>query len=467
MRKLLSIPADDGTGAEVLESGIAPSLAPNQQKLWLDGSNVLPVDLSVQKAKGVQLIATLGETITGMAQSFVEGDRRVYLGTDTHIFRYADETTANLMGTFTGGHWSMIPWGTWLLATNDIDPVQVCKDTNVMAALANVPVTHARVIRKLAQRPIIFYGQEAAWPRATDIEAWATPDPTGNAGSYFIRDLDSDVTAVEEFGEQLAFYTRNRMGFVSFIGGNAVYGFKRRLEGIGAIGLNAVIPVGALHYGMGVNGMWMTDGSSYRYTDNPFVNRMFDTHIDKSLGDDVVGVHIKDRSTVAWFFVGPDAQRHGFGFNYAANGGRGAWTHLHFPVTAAAPQEVYDCPLAAVGMSWGLLDSTNDLAGTTMPSSLTTGAFDAGQPNRYKWWDMVELELEASGLVEIRFGLHKRPTFGEDINDEHTAWVTAGKYNEIKREAVYLTAELRSTAANVSWRLGGLAVHGEMAGWVL
>jgi hypothetical protein len=463
VKELIAIPGRDPAAAGLIEFGIFPSLPAKQQRLWDNASNVRFGDRGAEKAKGISALASVAGNVSGMAQAFVEGKQRVYLGTATTFYRYQDGDTITLGDTFTSGRWSIIPWGEWVLAVNGVDPVQVDKDTGTMVPLAGVPVTTARIIRKLAQRPIIFNGQDAYWPRATDIEYWTTPDPTGRAGSMFIRDLDSDVVAVEPLGEFLAYYTKNKMGLISFIGGQDVYGFKNRLEGIGAIGLNAVIPVGQKHWGLSANGIWLTDGSGFQYMDAPALNRFLDDHMDKTRGDDVYGVHIKDRTSVEWHFPGPDNHMHCVGVNYSNN----AWYHLHMELTAAISQEVFDFPLAArEGGEWGLYDNTNDIGTATMTSSLTTGGFDAGEANRYKWWDKVQVNIEKAGAVEVRFGLHSTPTMGETASDEWLDWRPLELDNWIQRESVYLTMHIRSTALNVSWRIGGLSVWGEMAGYV-
>lgn len=469
MRELFSLPGQDPANAAILESGIFPSLPKNQQKLWLDGENVVFQDRGAEKARGISGLGSAGTSISGLAQAYVDGKLRAYFATASTFHKYEDGDTTELASDLNGGVWSIIPWGNWVLATNGVDKVKVSKDTNTLVDLAGVPVDKARIIRKLAQRPIIFAGQTAYWPRATDIEYWTVPDPTGNAGSYFIRDLDSDVIAVEPLADRLAYYTENKMGLVTFLGGNAVFGFLNKLEGIGAIGLNAVVPVGAKHYGLARDGVWVNDGSSMAYLDAPAANRYIDENLDKTRGDDVVGVHVKDKTRVDWFFRDNLGAIRGIGYNYV----RGGWYKLTMPVTAAVPQEVFDNPLAAAGTEWGLYDETNDIGAVTMPSLLTSGGFDAGAPDHFKWWDAVELRLE--GQCEVRFGLHYTekmgdtnalPFSGGEWTDEWLPWTAADRINYIMRESPYLSMQLRTTGSNATWRLGGLTVRGEMAGWV-
>lgn len=461
MQKLLEV--KDG---QAIASGMKKSTPAVQPRLWADGSNILFANNGVEKMKGIANLGSVDHTVVTMSQAFVDEQQRAYLGTHDRLYVYANGVSTIVGTGFTGTRWSFVTWGAWLLATNDMDPVQVWKDAGSANALGNVPVGHARIIRKLAERPIIFYAQSAAWPAATDIENWTPGDPTTNAGDFFIRDLDSDIVAVEPLGEQLAFYTKNIMGFVSFIGGTSVYGFKPALEGIGAIGMNAVVAVGARHFGMGVNGFWFTDGSSYTYLDAPDVNRDFQARIDVSRGDEVVAVHVQQRTTVEWFFRTLSDTIAGYGYNYT----NGAWSPLDIPVTAAISQDVFDKPLAATGMAWGLFDSTDDLSGSILTSSVTSGAFDAGQPANFKWWDMVEINVEMAGSVEVRFGLSYTEKFGDTGaidgwgGDEWLAWNALARRNYIQREAPYITMQIRTTGLASSWRIGGLSVYGSIAG---
>ena len=450
-----------------MESGIFPSLAPNQLALWREAENILFVDGGAEKSTGVQELHSVGGTIVALAQAYVEGDQRAYFGKADTLYKWEESTGELILRTgFAGERWSLVPWGTWLLAVNGVDKPQIWKNGAALSMVdwPNVPVAAqaAKIVRKLANRPILFAGQEMFWPRATDIEYWTVPDPTGNAGSLPFRDLDSDVMAVEPFGEQLALYTENKMGFVSFIGGTSVYGFKVRLEGIGALSINAVIPVGAFHYGMSRDGIWRTDGSSFSYIDQPAVNRYLDGLIDPDEVESVVGVHAKDKSMVQWFFTDLNGTRRGLGFNYKA----GSWHALKMPVTAAAPQEAFYKPLVALGPNFGLYDTGTDLGPAVMSSRLLSSPFNADTAERYKWWDMVEVNVRKVGNVEVRFGLHKHEVFGDDPNDEWTAWMPLEKINWVQREAVYLTMEIRSLSSSTAYRIGGLSVHGEPAGWV-
>ncbi|WCD44094.1 hypothetical protein Kuura_016 [Caulobacter phage Kuura] len=458
MKKLLEL--KDGA---VVASGVKRDLPPNQTAIWRDGENVLFYDSAIEKAEGLDALAALAEPATGIGQGYAGEQARAFIGTQSRFYRYSPVAgLVQLRDGLAGPRWSIIPWGEWVIATNNNDPVQVSKNTLSMAALTGVPVAKAKVIRKLGQRPIIFYGQNAAWPSATNIEDWTVGNPTTNAGNFFIRDLDSDVEAVEPLGEGLAYYTQNKMGLVSFIGGNAVFGFKNRLQGIGAISINAVVVVGQKHYGMGQKGVWVTDGSSHRYIDNPDVNRFIDSQRDPDQIDSITSIHVIDKTMVQWFFDCLDGTRRGVGYNYET----GAWHLLKMGITAASEMDAFDYPLAALGTAFGYYDKGPNLGTNPLPASITSAPFDAGDDNRYKWWDLVEVHWRGTGTPEIRFGLHTGTVFGDDIDDEWTEWAPLERINHLQRESVFLTMQIRSTALDTTWRVGGLVVWGEPAGLV-
>lgn len=465
----------------LLESGIFPSLAPNQTALWRTAENVLFVDGAAEKSPGVVQLHAVGAPIVALSQAFVEGEQRAYFAKADTVYKWNAVDGETILKTgFTGSRWSMIPWGTWLLAVNGIEDAQIYKNGGAltMANWAGVPdaAKKATIVRKLALRPILFKGQIAYWPRVTDIEYWTTPDPTGNAGNLQFRDLDSDVVAVEPFGEQLAVYTQNKMGLFSPVGGTFVYGFKMRLEGIGAIALNAVVPVGAKHYGMSRDGIWVSDGSSFQYLDQPAVNRYLDGKdpdtqvpypwsMDPDLTASVAGLHVKDKGMVQWFYdsnevVASLPVRRGVGYNYA----KGTWHALKMPVTAVAAQEAFAKPLVALGQFFGLYDSGVNLGPNPMATFLQSMPFDAGEVGRYKWWDQVEVHWTGAA-PEVRFGLHRHEEFGDDPSDRWTDWTTLARVNWVQQESVYLTMEIRSTTLDTTFRVGGVAVWGEPAGW--
>lgn len=439
----------------VIASGSFPSILPNQLAMWRDSLNVLFYDGRASKISGLDVMGTAVEPVTQMAQALVDGQKRIYLATEDKLIAVTDGVPNQLAAGYAGGRWSLVPWGTWLVATNDVDKVQVWKNTGAAVDLANVPVNRARIVRKVSNFLIIFYGQEVAWPDLANIENW-TIAPETRAGNMFLRDLDSDIEAVEPFADGLAYYTQNMVGYMSFVGGTSVFGFKTMLSGIGAIGRNAVVNTGKMHYGLGRNGIWMTDLSGSDYIDQPAVNAYIDNDIDWLYARDVRSFHYADLSTVAWFWRAVGGNTHGIAYNYKTK----AWAPLALDVTASLTQEVYDRPLLAFGTTYGQLGAEPDIDGDPIPTSLRTVPLDAGDPTAYKRWGLVRTFRTGEGAMQIRVGYSDE----EDAEPDWSAWATLERNTWIDRESVYITIEYRSTVADVDWAIGGFEVHGEPTG---
>jgi hypothetical protein len=451
---------------KMLMSGVWPSVAKNQAVLWRDSENVVFNDGSAEKLPGYTTLGEADAPVTGLAQAYVEGQKRVYFGTAAKVGHVTDGVLSTIGTGFTGGKWVLEPWGTWLLATNNDEPPQIWKNTGSLAEWApdTMPFARARLVKKLSNFPLVFSGQEVAWPHLLDIEDFTLGDPTKRGGKLFLRDLDSDVIAAAPLSQGLAFYTHNRMGILNFIGGTAVFGQRMLLHGVGAAGRNCIVPVGPKHYGIGLDGLWVCDGNGFIYIDQPAVNRWFTEQVDPLWLDDAFSFHIKDRSLIVWVFRCKDALTRGLTFNYSNN----AWGPLRVGWTAGADQEVFAESLVADGAKIGRFDLALDAGGSAIATSLRSSPIHVGAPTRTKQWDCVRVAREGSGTVEVRFGFSDT----EAAEPIWTAWSTLLRDNYINATtspnvSVYLTIELRSSGAAVSWRLSGLTVYGEPRGEVL
>ena len=151
---------------EYVQSGIFPALAPNQLALWRDGENIDFTEGAIEKSKGwtVEPGTTVGGQtyeINALAQAAPETERRIYSGLGGAAYsalRVWDSGVGRDLGhAYANGQWSLETWGTWLLATNDVDPVQVWKGgVSGAAALAGVAVSRAKIVRKLANHVILY-----------------------------------------------------------------------------------------------------------------------------------------------------------------------------------------------------------------------------------------------------------------------------------------------------------------------
>jgi hypothetical protein len=146
---------------EELSSGLYPEVFSSKIPLWEIGSNVQFTDLGVQKVNGWDQWADTGnaEPIRGLLQSQENGAGYLYFGDLTQLYRVATDATAvTVLGTgysldadgsaavwdsgtsewdsgetlwdygiTPASHWSLVKYGTFVLATSGMDHPQVRK----------------------------------------------------------------------------------------------------------------------------------------------------------------------------------------------------------------------------------------------------------------------------------------------------------------------------------------------------
>jgi hypothetical protein len=449
MQKLADI--NDG---DMLQRGMFPDLPANQMELWRSGVNIEFGEKRVSKATGWTTTQAATGTIRALAQAYIEGLRRIYYALDDKVYRWEYGVATQIGSGFGGmGYWNLEPFGAFLLATNDYDKPKVWKNAGVMVDLAGVRQPRFRLIKKHMNHVLGYYGQSVDWSAKSNPELWE-PDDDNDAGGQFIRDLDSDIIAAQPLGAAFGIYSFDKLVLQQYTGDPLYFGFRLAIDGVGAVSDSAIIPVGARHYGMGPKGVFMTDGVGHQYIDTPQIKKWILSHIDKQDARRTVGVHDEVKTTVKWWFPCNDDVIRGVSFNYSTQ----AWSILEQPVTAATGHEVYDSPIVASGDTWGFMTGA-DMGNSAMPTSLLTFPFHGGDRGRFKLWDMLQTDLEGSGL-EVRFGFSDKPS----APPEWTAWQPLTYEHWPNRDSVYITLEFRSTALGVDWSITGMSLHGELTG---
>jgi hypothetical protein len=123
--------------------------------LWQEGNNVVFRNNGVEKLLGATQFGDAGDQVRDFAQAYISttAARRAYITTDTKVRMFellaSVWTPTDLLTWPTASQYSDIEtWGTWLLATNGIDPVKVWKNTGTMVNLGGVPFTKAKILKR-------------------------------------------------------------------------------------------------------------------------------------------------------------------------------------------------------------------------------------------------------------------------------------------------------------------------------
>lgn len=468
MQSLLKINEGD-----VLMTGLFPSLPKNQMALWREGENVLFFDSRIEKAPGTTFEATADTDILAFAQALVDNQERVYYGTAGKLYRWAQGIQQQIGSGFASQDWSLEPYGDWLVATNDVSVPHVWKNAGVAVPLGGVSAVFNRckLIKKMENHLIALNldtdGKAIAWSSRSAPEVWA-PTSANTAGDFTIRDLDSDIIAAEFMGDVLGIYSGNSYCTLTYVGGSFVFGVKKRLEGIGAIGKDSIVAVSNEHFGLGPNGVFRNNGISYAYIDTPAIKRWMRANANPNLLSRARGFHHLNKTLVVWSVICLDGLRRSIAYNYSNQ----SWTILKINATAWDEPAVIGGvqvgrPVVAIGASWGFYGSSPDVGGVALPASIKTNALAAGTTDRWKLWNMLRVDVERNGIegqyggLEIRFGFGETPS----ADDDWTAWEPLEYENWIDREAIFMAFEVRSTIAGLTWAITGLEIFGTGGGY--
>ena len=490
-QKLISI-----SDPNLIQSGIVKSLHKLQVPLWVDGQNVIFEDGSVRKSPGfIAIFTALGTNpIIGIQDVLVQNTPNLLFGDIEALYRWdgtsltteatgftgslsraafqssafasnAFQVTGNLLSSL----WSMTNFGTWALASNGIDPIQIDKMLGAGAvALSGTPPTYAAVIIHYINYIIAFNtdlgGEFAEWCDTDNPEDWVN----GAAGFLPIRDLDSVIVAVASLGTSIAVYGNNSLALFQYIGPPFYFGAKKVLEGIGSVGKFAVVSREGLNYGLSKQGFWRTDGSGYDYISPPFLRKWLEDHVNWGQAFKVAGFLNEDRSLIEWGISIDGASEPNVTVCY--NFDSKTWTFRNYGITSAVKKGVFTLPVFG--------DKDGKVYYGEYGFNADTSALDAWAQTRplpgdnHLAWKDIEFFISymtvVSGNVSIEIGVQENLddeitwsnpiTLNEDSNPQYSD--TGGSLGAGR----YISLKIRSTGLEDDWRIAGFDIYGAETG---
>lgn len=295
-----------------LLTGIHPGMLYDSVPLWQDGHDVSFRRGSIRPITAQQLLLARPESspITGMAQYCIGcpilGDRHVvFFGTANNIYSWEKNfgvVNRSKVGGYTGGIWHFTQWGSWVIATNGVDPPQLIKyledadfsnlDTENVAGrtfdTAQIITTYRNFAIALNTRnnhvsaitggPTFIH-----FSNLDDVETWDPIQPSGigSAGDLPVRGADSPIRAAILYRNTLFFFTENTGNTLNFLGAPLFFGLQLVLDRAGAVGKHAVTRMGNFLYGMSKDFIWRSDGNQVQVIDEPSIHRYIYDRLDR------------------------------------------------------------------------------------------------------------------------------------------------------------------------------------------
>lgn len=451
-----------------MQSSIAAGLTPAAVPVWQDADNVVFAELGVRALRGQAPVFTPPDLIRGMKQGRSGDNLRLYVGTQNKVYNHEVAAgiatdTELLTWTTASDYVNLETWGTWLVMNNGLDPVQVWKNGGVSAPLAATPFTWAKIILRRSPHLLAFNTSNGVdmyeWSHFSDIEQWDASDPALDAGNLTIRDLESGIVAAVPLGGRIAAYGSASMSVINYLGQPNIFGHNPGPRGIGALSPKSVVAQGQLNYGFMQNGVFMTDGNSYGWIDDPIMTKWLRQTCNWEMGKYVWGFHDDLLRVVHWFFLDDDLKWHNLVFHYDAK----MLTKGNFQATAAAERESWEVPLiAAANREVGLWQQGSMFNGATVAWSIESKPLDFGERSVAKIVQLIRADGEWDASIRLKVGCVRRPT--DAVEWYHDEPLVNENYFPVEREEVYHKIQIYGEAPAL---LTGLEFFGKVGGLAL
>lgn len=494
----MAIKLIDINDPNLIESGIVPSLHPLNVPLWADGRNVIFQDGSVQSAQGnIEIFNSVATTnIMGVQDALVSNTPNLLYGTIDSLYRY-DGDAETLEGTGYSGSsgnnafqdnafqadafqlgitpgtslWSMENWGSWVLASNGYDNIQIDKMAGGGAVnLAGTPPNSAKILVRLSVYMLAVNtdlgGAYIEWCDTDNVEDWVT----GAAGYLYIRELDSELIAAERLGDVVLAYSYNSVAMIRYIGPDFYFGAKRVLTGIGAVGKFSVVEYKNKHYGFGKDGIWVTDGNSFEYVSPPAMREWLKANVNYGSADKIAGYVNTDKNLIEWGVPIAGASENNLTIIYNVKTNK--WSFRSYGILCGLSKGIFEYPVIAVAnnilyQDFGMLDR-----GAMVDCYVRSKPLDGGDPLTWKSIEMLKARVHAlAGTDAINIMLAGTNNLELDP-DTDLAWsyVTANTTNQLQYFAgadlvcgLYIYVKIIGSGTT-AWKFSGIDLFGVPVG---
>lgn len=219
-------------------------------------------------------------------------------------------------------------------------------------------------------------------------------------------DFDTRIVTGSRLGSSVSVYNEDQMGLVSYISAPFYFGQKVVLDGIGAVSKNAVCSDGSNNFGVGRNGVWWTDGNSFKYIDEGYLHDYLQKNVNWAQKSKIFALRNDFTGCLEFFF--PMLASLDVSEGWCFDPRTGGWSKLP-PVRLKAERKLFEHVLSGGFDGKVNLDSA---AATSDPLALTThpllmqlqdpsGLLDVHNDSRV---DEVELLVLAAQSVQVRLG---------------------------------------------------------------
>ncbi len=91
--------------------------------------------------------------------------------------------------------------------------------------------------------------------------SWDPGDPTKSAGENVVNEMNHEIVDGLTLRDRFVIYCSGSVWQMTYVGGNALYDFRKLYDEVGVIAPNCVVQIGGLHYVFDRNDIYVHDGA--------------------------------------------------------------------------------------------------------------------------------------------------------------------------------------------------------------
>jgi hypothetical protein len=223
----------------------------------------------------------------------------------------------------TANPWSFTVYGTDLLATDGVDPVQVSINGGAFGALAGSPpifsIVEATDFSLFGIVPI----SNEYWFTLNDT-VW-TPSIATATGFATLSSTAGIIVAAKELLGGISMFKRNALHYGTYQGPPFYWGFQTISNKVGTLGPNSVVTVDTMQYFVGPDDFYQFDGYSLSRIPNN-LRKWFFANMDSNFAANIFATYDQPRGQVVFWFPSINANPKGvFDSNVAFSTLTGKW----------------------------------------------------------------------------------------------------------------------------------------------
>lgn len=348
-----------------LISGIHPDFPNALVPLWAAGTDIVFEANGPRPVQGVRQAAKIPDIIPiRFVLQHAHPNPSAFIANRKHIYRVTNidwrqlsvavleelsQKDINLNSIYDTDYWWMTAWGSWVLATNGVDPIQIWKPGQ--AAFENLAhtgvgeknelINGAKILLPFKQYMVAFKGQTVYSSHADDVEDWETRR-NNEAVELPIRDIETDIKAAVSHPRGIVFYGANSAHLLTYEDPPYFIGTRRLVSGIGAFGPQSVVNIDGVHFGIGVQGIWQfSPAEGFSLIDTPSIRRYVFDNLDMEQAHKCVAWYDEWQNLLMFSYPTKSTRlienENSVGYSLATK----AWSPMRFAATAASQTSAF------------------------------------------------------------------------------------------------------------------------------